>query len=434
MTWDSALSHCEGLSLGDHDDWRLPSVKELKSITNNNRYIPSIDTTFFPNAYASGYWSSTTNVYYPAYAWSVYFGYGSVDYNFYKYINYYVRCVHGGQGGSFANLEVSPSSHNFGETEDGTCLWPQQFTISNTGNAYLLVSSIELSDDVNFVLGGTGNVLTDCLIDNPLGTFIEPGGLCTFSVAFCPDHVGTIDASISIDSNDPDGQGSYLNLTGIGTDDHFVWPTDYVNPSHGQFAPCTDWRNDPQGCYWLTDSIINKKTNYADFWRDVQPFQAHLYKNNGKTYGYHLGADYNLGEGSYDSNKPIYPVSSGLISKVLPNTCGWGNIIFVKHFTTFGTRIYTSMYAHVNWINGSQPEEGTPVSKDKPIALLGNGSWNCGKKNTGSWPYHLHFEFREGEDTTAGKGYSPNVVEIGDQGEGKLIQMNLFLLIGRRRS
>ena len=55
-----ALSYCEGLPLGGKTDWRLPNIKELESLTDDARYNPAIDTNFFPNAYASYYWSSTT--------------------------------------------------------------------------------------------------------------------------------------------------------------------------------------------------------------------------------------------------------------------------------------------------------------------------------------------------------------------------------------
>jgi hypothetical protein len=41
--------------LGGHSDWRLPNIKELESLTDDMRYNPAIDTTYFPNANASGY-------------------------------------------------------------------------------------------------------------------------------------------------------------------------------------------------------------------------------------------------------------------------------------------------------------------------------------------------------------------------------------------
>jgi hypothetical protein len=101
MTWGSALSYCEELSLGDKSDWRLPNIKELESITDNTRYNPTIDTTFFPNVMSSNYWSSTTDADGPSKAWYIPFYHGYVyDYESFKSNSYYVRCKRG-QTGSF---------------------------------------------------------------------------------------------------------------------------------------------------------------------------------------------------------------------------------------------------------------------------------------------------------------------------------------------
>lgn len=98
-TYDATLNPssqnvCGSLSLAGRG-WRLPTKDELFRLVDNS-LKPTINTTYFPNAYADGYWSSTTDASYTGNAWFVFFYNGHVgslgksDYD-------YVRCVRGGQ-------------------------------------------------------------------------------------------------------------------------------------------------------------------------------------------------------------------------------------------------------------------------------------------------------------------------------------------------
>lgn len=73
MDWQTALDRCAALDYGGHDDWRLPNVQELLSITQFGRADSPQDPAAFPNAPQGGgavhdidsrarWWSSTTSI------------------------------------------------------------------------------------------------------------------------------------------------------------------------------------------------------------------------------------------------------------------------------------------------------------------------------------------------------------------------------------
>lgn len=92
--WQDALGYCENLNLNSKTDWRVPNIRELKSIVENSRYYPVIDPAM--SAKSANYWSSTSVAGHPpAHAWVVNFANG--DDNWYpKTTKYNVRCVRGG--------------------------------------------------------------------------------------------------------------------------------------------------------------------------------------------------------------------------------------------------------------------------------------------------------------------------------------------------
>ncbi|MFO8070297.1 MAG: DUF1566 domain-containing protein [Polyangia bacterium] len=94
--WQEALAYCQDLSWAGHDDWRLPNVKELASITDSRQESPSIDPSTFPGTPTDDFWtSSPADLYYESNAFLVNYGFGMVAW-YDKSGELFARCVRGG--------------------------------------------------------------------------------------------------------------------------------------------------------------------------------------------------------------------------------------------------------------------------------------------------------------------------------------------------
>ena len=98
----------------------------------------------------------------------------------------------------YGNLEVSPSSHDFGETVVGQKPILQGFILKNTGDAEIVISQIYLSDNTDLSLDTTG-VLYPCSTNNQA---LQPDDLCTIVVKYNPSQIGELNAKLIIESND----------------------------------------------------------------------------------------------------------------------------------------------------------------------------------------------------------------------------------------
>ena len=97
-TWENAISYAYNKNVGGRKGWRLPTVEELASLVDTTQSNPALPSGHpFTNVQSYYYWSSTTNVFDPCYAWFVTFFNGVVTTTA-KSGTHYVWCVRGGHG------------------------------------------------------------------------------------------------------------------------------------------------------------------------------------------------------------------------------------------------------------------------------------------------------------------------------------------------
>ncbi|WP_052746171.1 DUF1566 domain-containing protein [Sulfurovum lithotrophicum] len=90
--WNGAMLYCRQLRLAGHDDWRLPSIKELKHILSTEPRDGGMKKGFNYMGGSGYYWSSSENESNEEFAWMMNFKRG-YEYSNYKSYERHIRCV-----------------------------------------------------------------------------------------------------------------------------------------------------------------------------------------------------------------------------------------------------------------------------------------------------------------------------------------------------
>ena len=117
------------------------------------------------------------------------------------------------------NIEVNPSSIDFGTITLPSTPKTETITISNTGGEALTVSEVTVTGSY-FIAGS----------DNCTGAIISPESSCTTNITFTPVE-GTSEGTVTISSDDEDDSTIVIPLTGTGKDDTLppiIFDVDYT--------------------------------------------------------------------------------------------------------------------------------------------------------------------------------------------------------------
>jgi len=77
VTWNEALSSVEDFRQTTGLPWRLPTINELESLVDASTHTPALPKGHPFDEVAMGYWSSTTSMFEPDWAWALYLDKGA---------------------------------------------------------------------------------------------------------------------------------------------------------------------------------------------------------------------------------------------------------------------------------------------------------------------------------------------------------------------
>ncbi len=92
--WDDALGVVADLNRAESvRRWRLPNINELESLVDCDRHSPALPAGHPFAAVGETYWSSTTSVYEPDWAWALYLDKGAIGVGQKRYARFHVWAV-----------------------------------------------------------------------------------------------------------------------------------------------------------------------------------------------------------------------------------------------------------------------------------------------------------------------------------------------------
>ena len=211
-SWQGALNDANSRSTCGFFDWRLPNLVELRSLFNYGEADIStwLNGQGFTGVPSGGTWSSTTyggNLSHSRITtiiWGTTSYYGKTNPWLFAWA---VRDL------SAPDISLSPGALDFGDVLYSLTSPIQTITITNTGTADLVISTIEVTGTSPAMFAAVQGATNGCAIPNAT---VIPGASCTLDVTFTPTAFDLQEALLYINSNDPDTPRVQVSLSGNG--------------------------------------------------------------------------------------------------------------------------------------------------------------------------------------------------------------------------
>ncbi|MDD2856634.1 MAG: DUF1566 domain-containing protein, partial [Desulfuromonadaceae bacterium] len=268
-SWLDALAYVSCLNQTDylgHNDWRLPSILELRSLINYGELTQStwLTTAGFTAIKEFDYWSSTTAVAAPSSAFSLNMSGGGVTNTLSKTTASYALPVRGG----IYSVFIQPNVYNFGTAIIGLSSPKMEFSITNGGESSISVNGITFTgtDASQFYVIPGG--LSPCPNLTPT---LNAGESCTLTVFFAPTTPTSKSAVMEVYSDDAAMPLISSVLSGNGTLQTFAITPAVTGP--GGTVSCSSPVNiDTSSICTLTPSPGYVLNSITDNGTDVKSF------------------------------------------------------------------------------------------------------------------------------------------------------------------